>query len=124
MQKRESLFKYQWQIYNVQSNSYVNHRGLKMRCDNKLFSCLNVVNGKTSPYGSKGIIIHYHYWSDPKIGPGIVAIRIFSCICHACTTILSLSWNSKINKAFIILDMVEHIIAKTLKLLVVTITRI
>ena len=37
MQNIESLFKYQSRIYNVQSNYDVNHRCMKMRCNNKLF---------------------------------------------------------------------------------------
>ena len=57
---------------------------------NKLFPSLNVINGKKSPYGSKGILIHYNYWSDPKLVLGIVEIRIISCIFHACTKIFSI----------------------------------
>ena len=41
-----------------------------MRRNSKLFPSLNVVNGKTLPYASKGIIKHYHYFSDPKLGFG------------------------------------------------------
>ena len=70
-----------------------------MRRNNKRFPSLNVINGKTSPYASKGILRHYHYRSDTKLGPGIVAIRRISCICHACTTILSLYWDSKTKEA-------------------------
>ena len=62
-------------FYNVQRNSDVDHRGIKMIWNNKLFTSLNVINGKTFPYASKGILRHYHYWSDPKLSPGIVAIR-------------------------------------------------
>ena len=50
-----------------------------MQCNNKLFPSLNVINGKSSPYGSKGILRNYHYRSDPKLGPGIVAIIIVPC---------------------------------------------
>ena len=50
-------------------------------------------------YGSKVIIKHYHYCSDPKLGPGIVAIRRIQCSCYDCKTILSLSWGSKIKVA-------------------------
>ena len=61
MKKRESLFKYQSRIYNVQRKYDVNHRGMKMRWNNKNFQSLNVINGKMLPYGSKGIIRHYNY---------------------------------------------------------------
>ena len=64
-----------------------------------MFPSLNFINGKTSPNGSKGFLRHYHYWSDLKLGPGLVEIRIIPCSCHACTTALSLSWNSKIKEA-------------------------
>ena len=50
MQKRQSQFKYQSRIYNDQSNSDVDHRGMKMRWNNKKCPSLNSINGKTSPY--------------------------------------------------------------------------
>ena len=69
MQGTESLFKYQSLIYNVQRNSDVNHRVMKMRCNNKKCPSLNVIDGKTSTYGSKGVLRNYYYLSDPKLGP-------------------------------------------------------
>ena len=74
-QRIVSIFKHQSRFYNVQSNKDVKHRGTKMRWNNKLFPSLNVINGKPTPYRRKGIIRHYHYRSDPKLGPGIVSIR-------------------------------------------------
>ena len=38
------------------------------------FPSLNVKNGKISPYGSKLVLRNYHYHSDPKLGPGTVAM--------------------------------------------------
>ena len=70
-----SLFKYQSHFYNIQRNDDVNHRGIKIRWNNKNFTSLNVINGKTSTYGSKVILRNFHYRPDPKLGPGIVAIR-------------------------------------------------
>ena len=99
MKNIESLFNYQSDIYNVQRKSDVNHRGMKMIWNNKRFPSLNVINGKTSPYISKGILRHYHYRSDPKLGLEIVAIIRIPCNCHACTNILSLSCYSKIKEA-------------------------
>ena len=75
MQTRQSQFKYQSRIYNFQSISDVDHRDMKMGWKNKLFPLLNVINGKTSPYASKRILRHYHYRSDPEVGPGIFFIR-------------------------------------------------
>ena len=67
--------------------------------EQELFPLLNFIKGKILPYGRKVIIIHYHYRLDPKLGPGSFGIRRFPCSCHACTTILSLSWYSKIKEA-------------------------
>ena len=54
MQKIKSQFKYQSRIYNVQRNSGVNHRGMKIRCRNKLSPSIKVIKGKTSTYTSNG----------------------------------------------------------------------
>ena len=54
---------------------------------------------KTAPYGIKDVLIHYHYRSDPKVGPDIVALRKIPCSCHACIIQLSLPWDSKIKYA-------------------------
>ena len=103
-------------------NNDVNNRGMKMGCNNELLSSLNVIIVKSSPYENKGILRHYHYWSDPKLGLGIVAIRIITFIFHSCMKILYLPWDSKIKKHLIRRYMVEYIIANTLKFLVITIT--
>ena len=94
--KKQSQFKYKSRILNVQRNSDVDHIGMNMRRNNKLFPSINVINGKTLIYASKGILRHYHYRSDPIFGLGIVAIRRISCSCHACTALLYLSWDYKI----------------------------
>ena len=73
---------------------------MKMRWNKKLIPSLNCIDGKSSPYGSKGVLRHYHYWSDPKLGPGVVEIRINTCSCHSCTKILSLPWDSTVREAF------------------------
>ena len=61
------------------------------------FSPLYVIKGKNLPHGSKEVLRHYNYCSDPKLGPGIVKIRIIPYNCHSCTTILflSLDWKTK-----------------------------
>ena len=73
---------------------------MKIIRNNKLFPSLNIIDGKSSPNGSKGIIIHYHYRSDPILGPGIFAIRIITCSCYACRKILSVSCDQKTKEAF------------------------
>ena len=99
MQKIESLFKYQSHLYNFQSNNYVKHRFITLRWNKKLFPSLNVINSKSAPYISKGVLRHYHYRSYPKLGTGIVAIVIIPFINRACKTILSLPWNYIIKEA-------------------------
>ena len=54
MQERESLFKYQSRVYSVQSNYDVDHRGMKMQWDNKMFSSLNVIKWKIISIWKKG----------------------------------------------------------------------
>ena len=95
----QSKFKYKSCIYNVQKNSDVDQRGIKMIWNNKLFSSLNVINGKTQPYISKGFLRNYHYWSDPKLVPVIFSIRRIPFSFHACTAILSRSWDYKTKEA-------------------------
>ena len=48
IENRESLFKHQSRIYNVQRNNDVNNRGMKVKWNKKLFPSLNVIIGKTS----------------------------------------------------------------------------
>ena len=38
MQNRESLFKYQSCVYSFQRKSYINHKVMEIRWNNKLFS--------------------------------------------------------------------------------------
>ena len=61
MQHRESLFKYQSRLNNVQRNDDVNHIGIKLRWNNKIFPLLNVINRKSAPYVIKGVLRHYNY---------------------------------------------------------------
>ena len=60
--------------YNLQSEKNVMHRGMEMRWNDNLFPSLNIIYLESSPYGSKGVIIKYHYQSDPKLGLGVVVI--------------------------------------------------
>ena len=79
IQKIESIFKYKLNIYNVQRNFDGNHRGIKMIWNNKLMPSLNFIKGEISQYGSKVILKHYHYQSDPKLGSEVFAIRGITC---------------------------------------------
>ena len=41
--KVPQIFKYQSSLYNVQSNSDVDHRGMKMIWNDKIFTSLNIL---------------------------------------------------------------------------------
>ena len=71
-----------------------------MRWNKKLFPSLNVINGKSSPYGSKGVLRHDRSRLDPKLGMVVVGTRRITRSFHACTTILSVSSDSKSREAF------------------------
>ena len=58
IQNRESLFKHQSHFYNVQRKNNVNHRGMKLLQNKKLFPLLNFINGKPAAYGSNVILRH------------------------------------------------------------------
>ena len=60
------------------------------------FPPLNVVNFKTPPYVRKGILRHYDYIFDQKLGEGFVAVIINHLNCHDCTTQLYITWDTKI----------------------------
>ena len=79
-------------VYNVKWNDDVNHRGMKLRWNNEVFSSLNVVNWKPAPYRRKGVIKQYNYRSDTKLGPGSFAITRIPCSCNVCTKKLYISW--------------------------------
>ena len=72
---------------------------MKLRWNNKNIPSLNVIIGKTAPYGSKVVLRHYHYGLGKKLVPGLVSLKIISCRYHACTTQLYLTWGYKIKYA-------------------------
>ena len=57
---------------------------------------LNLINVKTAPYRSKGVLRNYHSRSDPKLVQVVISVVIIPFSFQACTTQLSLSWDSKI----------------------------
>ena len=86
------------------------------------FPSLNGMNGKAYPYGRKGVLRNYHYWPDPKLVPGIFAIRIITCSFHTCTLYYFFTGIQKPKKQLTSLDMVKYIIASALKFLIFKIT--
>ena len=73
---------------------------MKFQRNNKKIPSLNVIIGKTAPYGSKVVLRHYHYMSDPKLVPGFVSLKIISCSYHACKTQLYMTWGYKIKDEY------------------------
>ena len=71
---------------------------LKLWQKNKLFSYLNIINRKTTPYGIKGVLRHYHYRYNQKLGQGVVSTRIIPWICYDCTTQSYLSLSSYLSQ--------------------------
>ena len=73
-----------------------------MKCiwNNKLFPSLNLINGKTAPYVSKGIIRHHHYKSYLNLGRGVVDIRRITWRFLACKTQSSLPCDTKTKNAY------------------------
>ena len=61
-----------------------------------MFPSLNVINGETCPYISKGVLRHNHYSSYPKLGQGVVVVRRIPCSFQACTTQSSLPLDFKV----------------------------
>ena len=51
----------------------------------------------SKPHGARGLIKHYSFRFDPKIGNGICAIHRISCACVACTSMLDKPWVSGIS---------------------------
>ena len=94
---------------------------MKIIWNNKLFPSLNVINGKKSPYESKGIIRHYHYRSDPKLGPGVFPLEKFHVVAMLAHLYHFFIGIMKSENQLISLGTEEFIIGNTLKLLVVTI---
>ena len=67
---------------------------MKIKWNNKTFVPLNIINVKTSPHVSKGILRHHHFLLDTKLGLCVVAMGIIPCKFHPCTTMLYLYWDS------------------------------
>ena len=88
-------------IFNkIQGNNNFKYRGMEILWNNKPFPSLNVINGKSYAYVSKGVLRNYHYRSEIKFVQGVVAIRCMTRSYSAYTTILPLPWDSTTEEAF------------------------
>ena len=61
--------------------------------EQQFFPSLSFIDGKTSSYGSKGILRHYHYWSDPNQVQELLQSEEFhsvSVLAHLCYLFLGI----------------------------------
>ena len=69
---------------------------MKLIRNSRKFPPLNVINGKTPPYGRKGVLRHYQYRDDPNLGQVVVAVRSVLCSLHDYQIQLSIPYVAKI----------------------------
>ena len=82
-QGRDNIFVQKWQLHAI-----------VFKCNNtQMIMSNNTLDGIWRCFSINNII------SRPMIGPGIVEVRTIPYSCHDRTTILSLSWYSKIKEA-------------------------
>ena len=82
--------------YHVQDNYAVEHQDVKIHCNTSQWPELSFCGPHYKPYGSKGLITHYHLILDKKLGMGICAIFRIPCGCVACSSMLDKPWISSI----------------------------
>ena len=90
--KRASKRKWTDREYHVQDNADAAHKDVKMYCDTNQFPALPFCGPHPKPRGSRGLIKHYHFCFDPKLGHGICVICRIPCACVACTSMLDKLW--------------------------------
>ena len=92
MKLRESQAKFKERYYHIQHKKDVEHKQLSMGWNDKLFPKLAIADGKSMHRGSRGVLTHYHFRADPKLGQGFVAVHRIPCACVACTAQLDKEW--------------------------------
>ena len=94
--KRVSKRKRTEREYNVQDNSDIAHKYMKIYCDTNQFPELPFCGTHPKPHGERGLIKNYRLRFDPNLGHGICAISHIPCSCVACTSMLEKPWISGI----------------------------
>ena len=82
--------------YHIQYNAAVENQNVIMYCNTSQFPELSFFGPHYKPNVAKGLINHYHFLFDPKLGMGICAIFRIPCACVACTSMLDKPWISGI----------------------------
>ena len=65
---------------------------MKLIWNNNNFPLLSVCSGKLPFYGSRGVIINYHYMYDQKLVQVVVVVRIINYSFHSCQKQLIITW--------------------------------
>ena len=85
--------KYQRAKYFIQKEEDVKFNHINVAWDNTVFSKLPFVDASAVIRGRQGIMTHYNYRVDPKLGFGKCAVRRIPCMCSACIAQLDLPWD-------------------------------
>ena len=82
--------------YHIQDNSDVVKKYLRMYCNTNQFPSLPLCGPRFKLHGARGMSKNYHLHFYPKLGNGVCTIRLISCDCVACTSMLYKTWISGI----------------------------
>ena len=82
--------------YNVQDNSDVAHKYVKIYCNMNQLPVLSFCGPHYKSHGERGLSKHYNLHFDPKLGNGVYEIRRIPYDCVACTSIIDKPWISGI----------------------------
>ena len=78
--------------YHIQDNAAVELKDGKIYCNTNRFPELLFSGPYSKPHVLRGLIKHYHFIFDPKLGMGVCEICHIPRACVACTSILDKSW--------------------------------
>ena len=78
--------------YHVQDNDDIVKQDVRVYCNTNQFPELPFCGPHSKPHGARGIIKHYHFPFDTKLGNGVCEILCIPCACVACTSMLYKPW--------------------------------
>ena len=94
--KRQANSTFKARHYFVQNKDDVKHSLVNMSWKNTLFPKLPAPESQPNVHGKHGVMTHYHFRVDPKLGEGKCAIRRIPCACAACIEQMQKHWDPKI----------------------------
>ena len=98
-QKRQANSYFLCQNYLIQNKNDATLTAINMTWNNSLFPKLPESGNSAPIRGKCGVMTHYHYRLDPKLGEGVCAIHCIPCACAACVQQLQLPWDPKLSHA-------------------------